>query len=435
MPLAEAAALAAVHCELYDPQADRATLSRLAAWCEQFSPIVGIEGSDTFSLNVTGLGPMFGDEESLAQQAAKAFQSLGYLARIAIADTLGGAWGIAHFGNDFVVSPGRTTEVLAELPLVALRLPENLIETLSELGIQRIGGLLRLPRQALATRFDSQLLVRLDQATGLVPEPIVSHRPPPEIVADMVLEYPLTNRQSVDAVLTQLVERIRQPLVDRQQGVLQLEFQLQCGLADSVKVSVGLFRATANPRHLLELTQMQLERLKVPGPITAVKLSVLASAPLESRQQELFETSTQQNRRQVALLVDRLSNRLGRNNVVRAVPQADAQPEYAFRYEALTGALPRRGKEHSFKPLPRPLRLEPKPVPLEAFSVVPAGPPICFGDHRVARSWGPERIQFGWWRGGYIQRDYYRVETTTGKRFWLFRRLSDGKWFWHGAFD
>jgi hypothetical protein len=34
-----------------------------------------------------------------------------------------------------------------------------------------------------------------------------------------------------------------------------------------------------------------------------------------------------------------------------------------------------------------------------------------------------------------VQRDYYRVETTTGKRFWLFRRLPDGNWFLQGVFD
>jgi hypothetical protein len=34
-----------------------------------------------------------------------------------------------------------------------------------------------------------------------------------------------------------------------------------------------------------------------------------------------------------------------------------------------------------------------------------------------------------------VGRDYYRVETTTGHRFWLFRRLRDGHWFLHGLFE
>jgi protein ImuB len=69
-------------------------------------------------------------------------------------------------------------------------------------------------------------------------------------------------------------------------------------------------------------------------------------------------------------------------------------------------------------------------------SVVPEGPPIYFRfagvRHDVARHWGPERIETGWWRRQRAVRDYYRVETTEGRRFWLFRRR-DGRWFLHGA--
>ena len=72
-------------------------------------------------------------------------------------------------------------------------------------------------------------------------------------------------------------------------------------------------------------------------------------------------------------------------------------------------------------------------------SVMPEGPPLRFPfrgeEHRVARAWGPERIETGWWRGPPVARDYYRVATTAGRRFWLFRRLDDGRWFLHGAFE
>jgi protein ImuB len=58
-----------------------------------------------------------------------------------------------------------------------------------------------------------------------------------------------------------------------------------------------------------------------------------------------------------------------------------------------------------------------------------AGRP-CF-----AQTWGPERIETGWWRGQAVGRDYYRVETTDGRRFWIFRNLEDNRWFLHGVFD
>jgi protein ImuB len=528
MPLAEATAIApAAHFELHDPAADEAALGELAGLCEQFSPLVGIQQPDTLCLDVTGLGPLFGGEESLAGQVTRAFHQWGFLVQVALADTLGAAWAAAHFGNrspsltlrvgvtkmrhatltrsvsegggrrPIVVPPGQTVEALADLPVAALRLQSE-VEILAELGIHWIGQLLRLPREALASRFDPQLLLRLDQATGAVSEIIVPHRPPPDITAETDLEYPIEDRHAVDIILGQLMERVSRVLAERQQGVIQLECRLEHEAGEATRVVVGLFRASAHAKHLLELTQMQLDRIALAAlkkgtgterqrkeqgatgsslgasplfqrSIRAVKLSVLTSAPLQAWQPELFEPSHREGRRQVAQLVDRLSNRLGREAVVRAVPRHEAQPEFAFRYEPLAGVLPGKSAasegvrrlfrrkpsiaisaaagrkmsqtsagERSWKFLPRPLRLENEPIPLDVLSVVPEGPPIQFhlhGCHRVAQVWGPERIQTGWWRGRYVERDYYRIETATGIRFWLFRRLSDAKWFLHGVFD
>jgi protein ImuB len=418
-----------------------------------------LEEPDNLLLDVTGLGPLFGGEHILAEQIVRAFGRRGLTIQLAIADTVGAAWAVAHYAKKVsdtfsIVPPGKTEETLANLPIAALRLSDETIEILSELGIEQIAQLLVLPRDALASRFDPQLLQRLNQALGLVPEAIVSHRPPPEFTAHTQLEYPTANREAVDHILAQLLSQITCSLVQRQQGAIQLKCQFQCEAALPIRIHVGLFRASANAKHLLELTRTKLDHLALPAPITAAKFSVLTSAPLTSWQPSLFDDQSQrQGRRQTALLVDRLASRLGRQSVVRAVPQPDAQPEFAFRYEPLTGVAPKkRGRESNFgrssahlptrSPahiLPRPLRLEPEPIPLEVLSVVPSGPPIQFrwqGQwHRIAQSWGPERIQTGWWRGRYVQRDYYRVETTAGTRFWFFRCLTDDKWFLHGVFD
>ena len=71
-------------------------------------------------------------------------------------------------------------------------------------------------------------------------------------------------------------------------------------------------------------------------------------------------------------------------------------------------------------------------------SVIPGGPPLRFEwkrqSHVVAHYWGPERIETGWWREQGVRRDYYLVETTAGKRFWLFRTMGDEVWFLHGMF-
>ncbi|MFG1418776.1 hypothetical protein V5F38_11475 [Xanthobacter sp. V0B-10] len=94
----------------------------------------------------------------------------------------------------------------------------------------------------------------------------------------------------------------------------------------------------------------------------------------------------------------------------------------------------------------RPLRLLERPEPVEAVAEVPDGPPIRFRwrrvSHIVARAEGPERIAAEWWRSGadLPARDYFRVETLSGQRFWLFRaglygaQAGGPAWFLHGLF-
>jgi protein ImuB len=187
----------------------------------------------------------------------------------------------------------------------------------------------------------------------------------------------------------------------------------------------------------------------LPAPVTAVRLAVLTTAPITARQQELFvDLREQGGPRELGRLVDRLSSRLGCEAVVRPVLVADAQPAYACRYEPLTGqpnhALVRQqaaqkkpaAKERAWR---RVLRLEPRPIPLAVRTTITGAMPEYLRwrghEEHITRAWGPERIYTGWWRRRTVRRDYYRVETSTGHRLWLFRRLGDGRWFLHGRFD
>jgi protein ImuB len=156
--------------------------------------------------------------------------------------------------------------------------------------------------------------------------------------------------------------------------------------------------------------------------------------------------------RDLAPLVDRLSNRLGRDAVRQLVPRASHLPERAQRrVPALspgTGApFPERGL-HGPAPS-RPLRLLARPEPIEAVAPLPDEPPVLFrwrqALHKVAAVRGPERLAPEWWREPGVDpaattRDYFAVEDTEGGRFWLFREgLYTGaaampQWYLHGLF-
>jgi protein ImuB len=66
------------------------------------------------------------------------------------------------------------------------------------------------------------------------------------------------------------------------------------------------------------------------------------------------------------------------------------------------------------------------------------GSPVQFRNgrevHRLTHTIGPERIAGEWWRAHRRTRDYFDVEDSEGKRFWVFRVNDTNRWFLHGTF-
>jgi protein ImuB len=477
-----------LHLEAYDPSADRLALVQLAQVCQQFSPIVGLEEGqrpESLLLDITRVSDRLGGEQALAYQLARALTERGLCAQLAVADSVGAAWGLAHYGPRAPIKQtgtGSTTlsiasrqqmlHALTELPIPALRLDAVSLDDLDQLGVERIEQLVALPRDGLAMRFGQGILRRLDQALAAAAEVITPCRWPLELAADWEFESPTSRRDEIELVLARLLSQLTNPLAAQRRGVLQLVCRLDAEAVEPCPVVLRLFRPTVSVRHLLDMFCLRLETIRIERPITVIRLAVTASDRLDFEQQTLFKVeSAETEPRQLAQAIDRLTHRLGREAVLQPLLLADAQPEYACQYlppedldrrNRAFRTVENRGRiagaknsRPAQKPLvkdrrsalgipARPTRLYMPPVALHTVSVAPDGAPLCFettgfdlppGRQRVARAWGPERIETGWWRTRTVRRDYYRVETMTAERYWLFRCLRENRWFLQGAFD
>lgn len=455
MPLAEAAALlrsesaqrsrGAPHFTPREAHHDRQVLAALAVACERFSPLVGWEESgdpDGVRMDVSGLASLFGGEAALARQVAEFFQQRGYRVRIAVADTPAAAAAVARWSSAgcVIIPPGQRRR-LAELPAAALDLPAAVEQQLQHLGLRRIGQLQDLPRASLAARFGRDLVARLDRFTGVADEVITPGQPPEELAVERSFEHPLTHPQAIAVVLEQLLQQLAALLIARGHGVLQLDCRLVCQEGGPRVIRVGLFQPSADPRHLASLAQTQLDRLNLPGGLQQVCVAAVSTAPREQRQGELFADAAACDPAKLALLVERLSNRVGRERVMQPRLRADAQIELAFDCVPLTGGSPPpelMGSATCPGPMFRPLKWFDPPHRIDVIGIALDGPPAVFfyqrRPHRVAHCFGPERIETGWWRGPSCRRDYYRVETESGQLLWLFRQLQDQQWFLHGEF-
>ena len=212
---------------------DAALRARLADDIEEFSPLIGwlgAGGSASLCLDVGPTAHGFGGEAALLECVRAWTDRRRLLCTAALADTIGAAWGTAHYGfgdepaawRCRVVPPGRQAAALATLPVAALRLSFGSTALLQELGFSHIGPLFSLPRTALAERFPPELLLRIDQALGKAPELFAAHRPPPLWEARLGWEGNVTSVEPLVAAWRHLLPQLLGPLHQRGHGIVRL---------------------------------------------------------------------------------------------------------------------------------------------------------------------------------------------------------------------
>jgi protein ImuB len=406
------------------------------------------EQPECLFLDIAGSCLHYGGEEGLAKKMVGEFGRYGYWCKVAVADTVGAARAVAHYGSatPAIVPPSGQRKVLCPLPVEALRLSPAVVQMLHRLDVRRIDQLLALPRADLPSRFGKEILHRVDQALGHVPELLTPEPIPEPVEASRAFEPATDDWQVIGAVCEQLLEQVVEQLQPRQRGVRRLDCSLRTTAGEAVPLSVGLLQPSASVPYLTGLVRLHCERLRVEGEVSALAVRATEVVPLEFCQVQLFDGEADGDRcRAFAGLLERLSNRLGEKAVLRPRLLPDAQPEHAYRLDPWLGQdvaaappdpdIPPLGTDER---LPRPPSLKCQPVNVPVVSAVPDGPPARFvwqeQWHTIAHCWGPERIETGWWRGRDVRRDYYLVESTAGKRFWLFRAVRDGDWFLHGTY-
>jgi protein ImuB len=478
-----------------DEPADFALLEAIAEWCDRYTPLAGLDPPDGLTLDISGCAHLFGGEAALAHDLVRRLAAQGIQARVAVADTVGCAWSVARFGESLpqwgrvvgeadrvgIVPSGHERDVLAPLPLAALRLPAETIEALAQVGLKHIADVLDRPRAPLAARFGAQFVRRLDQALGREDEPIVPRLPIPAAITEQRFAEPIALERDVLGTIEKLAGKLAALLERRGEGARLLQAALFRTDGRVFRIEVGLsepLREAARIRHLFA------DRLGVIGdeidPGFGYDMLRLAALTTERSEPAQTGLATPDHAAELAHLIDRLGARFGLRRVTRFVAQDTHIPEFAVmavgaasaaahaRTRVQPSAAPSTGSsEHpgprtgsplsafakasadhgqtrrslgedgsrgraelqqdSLAPT-RPIRLLARPEPVEAIAEVPDGPPVRFRWrhvlHEVAHAEGPERIAMEWWRDEQnraLTRDYFRVESREGVRVWLYR--------------
>ena len=448
-----------------DPELYHAHLARMIRAMDRYSPWVApdrtlqaqsLEGDTGMWLEITGGSHLFGGEGQLIARILRDVTERGYRAHAAIADTAGAAWASARChpapDEDRRLSLPADHAIAAGFPVSALRLSEDIIAVLSRLGLKHIGDITPLPRANITTRLGPDVLHRLDQFYGRLPEHLNFELPDHPWLIRQNFGEPLGDAANLAHAIESMMEKLCDDLRAENLGLRRLI--LRCirvdGHAHTITTTTGT--PCQSEAHILRLMAE-----KMPGVDTGFGIEqVILYAPwvehVAFRQARL---DRQQNDAQddvaLAQLLDRISHHLGPRDVLfRPAHHASHLPERAAIRQAPTGpsAQTKPARLDDIKLPRRPIRLIDPPEPVDVVARNAAGAPTKLRWRKmmidVLRADGPERICPEWWdhldRDNYAlsqnTRDYFRICDQKGRMLWLFRSGHSGQDIWsvHGLF-
>lgn len=483
-----------------DRTADIQVLEKLGHWMMRVAPLVAIDGGDGLMVETTGCAHIYGDEAAMLEKIKVLLRRNHLPNRLGLAGTPGAAYALARTGDKTILQNGEEKAGLADLPIARMRLSEAAEILLRRFGLTRIGQLYDIDRKALARRFQSRsvadaALIRLDQMLGTRHEPLSPLRPPPAHACRVNCPDPILTGEAIEIGLTTLAARLCDELGQLGQGArgfTLLAFRADGTISDT---SITLARPGRSAEHVTHLFQEKIDRIDPGYGIDCLVLEAHRVGPMSVSAVALSGdlAASDTDVAAVAALADRIAAKLGNGSVLATRFLESHMPEQAESLDPFEGDLASRAAyQHVIGP--RPIRILTIPERVDVLAEVPDGPPQRFiwrkRSRHVARADGPERISPEWWRyiaplppaaapktadqkwlapkldpradaaliaavrseleaapqGAPVKnlpraRDYYRVEDTEGRRYWIFRKglYGDNRgghpdWYVHGLF-
>jgi protein ImuB len=402
----------------YEPEVIRQHLQTLASVLLQFTDHVCPEpGERRILLEVGRSLRLFRGAAALEARVRDTLRQLGYTARIGIARSPAAARLLARLRHPtWPLDRDSLRRTLAPLPLTVLPLPAADISALHGIGLERIGDLLRLPRNDLTLRYGARLPQLIDRLLGDLAEPMPRFRPPEAPTFQLEFDQEVSITGALRFPLKRLLLQLEQVLRTGNHSVQSLELQLRHRGA-TTRLTLERSQPGVRAEEWLELWSIRLSRLELPAPVRGLHLAVPRLLPAGATSAGLF--SRRESARDESGFMARLRARLGDDAVLRFTPTLHPLPEDAQEPCSM----------EAFPALPRAVATPAQHVTGAALWLCPLQP---------SPSPGPlewlGRLEGGWWTGNDQRRDYAVTLDRRGRLCWVFRDLRNGQWqlqgFW-----
>ncbi|MHB8950701.1 MAG: Y-family DNA polymerase [Rhodoferax sp.] len=338
-----------------------------------------------------------------------------------------------------------------DLPLHTLAAARPHLATLERLGCNHWGHLRALPRGGVARRFGAPLLAALDRAYGEASDVYPWLTLPEVFEATLELGFHVESAPALLFGARRLLEDLQRWLQLRQRGVLALELRWHMderrNTATQGQLELRSFEPSGDTAHLLRLAGEQLAQITLPAPVHTLCLRTLETQKLAGDTASLLLEARRPGDG-LQQLLERLSARLGAQQVLQLQPCLDHRPEKMQLWQpavsasqfiainaANTGARALKALNNSVL-YPSWLLATPRPLALHQQQPHHQGPLTLVA--------GPQRLEAAWWDGSDCAlRDYFLARSQQSGLLWIYReRLSgqgidanaDAHWYLHGLF-
>lgn len=414
----------------------------LAVWALQFSPRVA-QQEHTVWLEVAQSLRLFGGEAPLHQLVEAGAAELG-VRSLAWAPTSLAALACARTGiRDGFSAP--LAQVLDPLPLESIDAVNSHQATLARLGCRTLADVRRLPRGGLSRRFDSALLLALDQAYGLRPEGYRWVKLAETFEARLELPGRVDAAPALMFGARRLLLQMAGWLAARHCGVTAFTLHWRhdalraSDAGEGGEITVRTARATQNIEHLSRLLNENLAKVQLLAPAAELRLSATEVTPWLETSHSLLP-DTRADGEALNQVLERIEARLGKKRVLRPVLIEDTRLAHMTRWQVMNAARP-AGKVCRVSG-PQPTWILKTPLQLEVRDECPhyQGP--------LQLLLGPERIEGGWWhrvkdaegrqQALEVVRDYWVAWSERAGVLWIYQerllRNSSACWYLHGLF-
>jgi protein ImuB len=347
---AEARALCADLVELpWDDVAIDAAITEASAALlsagPQVSPVAGAPG--LWWVGALGFDPV-GGERALAVELLRVAKRWHPRPRVAIAGSCVAAraatWAGASFDRHaserslvYVVPAGHDAAYLAPAPLALVPMDEELRAALHALGLRTVGALAALSAEDVERRWGDVGIRawRLARAEDLR-RPVLA-RVETQPAVEVELAASSSTMEPVLFLVRAALDRLVQELIAHGRAAAAVAITLTLDDARGALVSEPVHTVTREVRParplarvapLFERCRALLDRWTLSAPVSAVRVAIVAAAPLTGEQGDLLSASWRDVGAADAAL-ERLRAELGPNAIVRAVHQDTHRPEKA----------------------------------------------------------------------------------------------------------